>query len=113
LKIFGGHLTINEYRINNTNYNNTYKLIIPPMISIIPVQELTNIDKGYTSIHDKKYFIEKDKITEPATSLRLRRSTPFNSNKNTLEKCMLLSNTISTGSDKISNTDFDSNLTYQ
>jgi hypothetical protein len=111
LKIFGGHLTINEYRINNTNYNNTYKLIIPPMISIIPVQELTNIDKGYTSIHDKKYFIDKDKLTESST-LRLKRSKPFNSNKNTLEKCMLLSNTLSTGSDKISNTDFDSNLTY-
>mgnify|MGYP001170830533 FL=1 len=82
------------------------------MISIIPVQELTNIDKGYTSVHDKKYFIDKDKLNE-SSSLRLKRSKPFNSNKNTLEKCMLLSNTVSNGSDKISNTDFDSNLTYQ
>lgn len=112
LKIFGGHLSIHEFRINNTNYNSTYKLIIPPMVSIIPVQELTAIDKGYTSVHDKKIFIDKEKINENTTALRLQRSKPFNSNKNTLEKCMLMSNNISVGSDAASNTDFESSATY-
>ena len=110
LKMFGGHLSINEFRINNTNYNNTYKLIIPPMISIIPVQELTSIDKGYSSVYDKKFFIDKDKLNDNSSALRLKRSKPFNSNKNTLEKCMLMSNNVSVTSDKLSNNDFDSNI---
>ena len=93
LKIFGGHLSIKEFRANNTNYSNTYKMVIPPLISIIPIQELTSIDNGYSSSNDKKYIvIEKDNIKED-TSLRLKRSKPFNSNKNTLDKCMLVSNT--------------------
>ena len=93
LKIFGGHLSIKEFRINNTNYANTYKIIIPPLVSIIPIQELTGIDNGYSSNNDKKYIvIEKDNIKEDS-SLRLKRSKPFNSNKNTLDKCMLVSNT--------------------
>ena len=63
------------------------------MVSIIPIQELTGIDNGYSSNNDKKYIvIEKDNIKEDS-SLRLKRSKPFNSNKNTLDKCMLVSNT--------------------
>ena len=111
LKIFGGHLSINEFRVNNTNYNNTYKLVIPPMISIIPVQELTNIDNGYSSVSDKKYFIEKDKLNDKSSNLRLKRNKPFNSSKNTLEKCMLLSN-VSNGSDKLSQSEYSSNAVY-
>ena len=92
LSIFGGHLSINNFRMNNTNYNNTYKLIIPPLISIIPIQELTEIDKGYSSNQDKKYImIDKDKVKQDGDTLRLKRSKPFNSNKNTLEKCMFKS----------------------
>ena len=68
-------------------------MVIPPLISIIPIQELTSIDNGYSSSNDKKYIvIEKDNIKEDA-SLRLKRSKPFNSNKNTLDKCMLVCNT--------------------
>tara|TARA_Y100000385_G_scaffold49650_1_gene46352 strand:+ start:439 stop:1884 length:1446 start_codon:yes stop_codon:yes gene_type:complete len=93
LKIFGGHLSIKEFRMNNTNYSNTYKMIIPPLISIIPIQELTSIDNGYSSTNDKKYIIiEKDNINDNS-SLRLKRTKPFNSNKNTLDKCMLVANT--------------------
>ncbi len=111
LKIFGGHLSINEFRVNNTNYNNTYKLVVPPMVSIIPVQELTNVDNGYSSVSDKKYFIEKDKLNDKSSNLRLKRNKPFNSSKNTLEKCMLLSN-VSNGSDKLSQSEYSSNAMY-
>lgn len=96
LKMFGGHLSIKEFRHNNANYNKTYKLVIPPLISIIPLQELTGIDNGYSSANEKKYFvnIDKDMINDD-NSLRLKRSHPFNSNKNTLDKCMLGINTSS------------------
>lgn len=85
LKIFGGNLSINEFRINNTNYNNTYKIVMPPMISIIPTQEISEIDSGYSSTN-KIYLIEKEKIDN--NELKLKRSKPFNSQKNTLQKCM-------------------------
>ena len=54
--------------------------------------------------------LDKDKLNDNSSTLRLKRSKPFNSNKNTLEKCMLMSNNVSVTSDKLSNTDFDSNI---
>ena len=92
LKIFGGKLTIKEFRQLNSNYLKTYKLIIPPMVSIIPQQEFNCIDKGFNSNLDKKYVtIKKTDISNNNnTELRLKRSKPFISDKNTLEKCMNL-----------------------
>ena len=104
LKIFGGNLAIKEFRENNTNYNKTYKIIMPPMISIIPVQEISDIENGYSSKNDtnsKIYMINKDKINS-SSELKLKRKTPYNKNKNTLEKCMKLSTSNSNDSGSIS-----------
>jgi hypothetical protein len=93
LKIFGGSQTIKEFRQNNTNYKNTYKIVMPPMISIIPVQEISEIENGYSSKGDnnnKVYMINKDKISD-SSELKLKRKTPYNKNSNTLEKCMKIS----------------------
>ena len=89
LKIFGGNLTIKEFRINNSNYQKTYKIIMPPMISIIPVQEVSDINDGYTSNDNKIYLIEKEKIDDG--ELKLKRNTPYNNKNNTLQKCMNIS----------------------
>ena len=90
LRIFGGNLSIKDFRIHNTNYNSLYKIVMPPLVSITPVQELTSVDHGYSSKNEKKVFmIEKDKIND--SNLKLQRSKPFNTSKNTLEKCMLQS----------------------
>jgi hypothetical protein len=91
LKIFGGNLTIKEFRMHNTNYEMNYKIIMPPMTSIIPIQEISSIDKGYSSKNEKKMvLIEKDKIstTFDNSNLKLKRDKPI-SNNNTLDKCML------------------------
>ena len=89
LKIYGGCLTIKEFRIHNTNYMKTYKLISYPLQSITPIQELKDINNGFSSKVDNKIFlIEKDKLDN---TLRLKRSTPYNKSKNTLERCMNLS----------------------
>jgi len=46
LKIFGGPLTIEEYRENLFTNDYTYSVIYPPIISIIPaVEEITNTNK--------------------------------------------------------------------
>ena len=99
LKIFGGSQTIKEFRQNNTNYKNTYKIVMPPMISIIPVQEISEIENGYSSKGDnnKIYMINKDKISD-SSELKLKRKTPYNKNSNTLEKCMKISTNNSSNS---------------
>ena len=89
LKIFGGNLTIKEFRLSNINYNNSYKIIMPPMISVIPIQEISDIDKGFSSSENKVYLLEREKVND--SELRLKRSTPFNLSNNTLQKCMNIS----------------------
>ena len=70
--------------------SNTYKLIIPPMISIIPIQEYNTIDDGFSSVNEKKYFmVDKDKLSMNST-LRLKRSKPFYSNKGVKDSCITL-----------------------
>jgi len=90
LKIFGGSLSMKDFRLHNSNYEKTFKVIIPPMISIIPQQEYNFLDNGYSSKVNKKYVaLEKNKIINN-DELRLKRERPFMSSKNTLEKCMNL-----------------------
>jgi hypothetical protein len=94
LKIFGGHLDIDEFRSNFNNQIHSYKIIMPPMVSIIPVQELSSIDRGFISKQDKSLkdsdTISLDTQSQQNTGLRLKRSKPFVATKNTLEKCMNL-----------------------
>tara|TARA_Y100000991_G_scaffold179527_1_gene142017 strand:+ start:2072 stop:3520 length:1449 start_codon:yes stop_codon:yes gene_type:complete len=89
LKIFGGNLTIKEFRLNNANFNNTYKITMPPITSIIPLQEISDIDDGFSSNDSKVYMLDKNKILD--NELKLKRKTPFNVKNNTLQKCMNLS----------------------
>lgn len=71
LKMFGGNLSIKEFQTNNHNYNVNYNIVLPPMCSIIPSQELSTPDNGYSSKTNKKYYvIEKDKIIDPFKSVK-------------------------------------------
>jgi hypothetical protein len=107
LKIFGGTLTIKEFRANFQSTTHSYKMVMPPMISIIPVQELSSIDKGFTSKQDIREMpsVANDVFDDMASiasgsgigingssnangGLRLKRSKPFVACKNTLNKCM-------------------------
>ena len=86
LKDFGGYLSINEFR--NTKENNKFKVLFPPMVSIIPSVEENNKDK----LKNKESFyipIDKDRILKVNNDLRLKRKNPI-TNKNTLENCMML-----------------------
>ena len=84
LKIFGGSLSIKDFRMYNTNYSREFNIIKPPMISIIPQQEFKCVQNLNTSKKNLSIsnFSEKD--------LRLKRSKPYIGSKNTLEKCMNL-----------------------
>jgi hypothetical protein len=97
LKMFGGNLTIKEFRANFQSITHSYKMILPPMISIIPVQELSSIDRGFTSKQDTRELASGFDIDDiastnstnnPSSTLRLKRSKPFVASNNTLNKCM-------------------------
>ena len=88
LKIFGGKLSIEEFRDCNTDYLKNYKIVLPPMVSIIP--SLEEIKKDSLKKKDTHYIpIDKDRIKKVNNDLRLKRSKPI-SNRNTLENCMRL-----------------------
>jgi len=84
LKKFGGQLTINEFRKNNTVYNKNYKLLLPPMISLIPVIEEVNVLDCKMDVSKEQLFNLKD------NELKLKRSKPLPDSYNTLENCMNL-----------------------
>ena len=88
LQIFGGYMTIDEFR---SFHNNKYKeatIILPPMYSVIPQIEESYIEKKAK----KKRFvpIDLEKVKRAKENLRLKRSKPIQKYKNTLENCMNL-----------------------
>jgi len=88
LTIFGGNLSIEEFRKCNEDYSLNYKVIFPPMISVIPSVE--EIKKDILKSNKSMYIpIDKDRIMRVNNDLRLKRKNPI-TNKNTLENCMKL-----------------------
>ena len=84
IKKFGGQLSINEFRKNNNIYNKNYKLLIPPMISLIPLIEEVNLSNENINIDNNDNLFNLD------SELKLKRSKPLPDNFNTLENCMNL-----------------------
>ena len=84
LKKFGGPFTLDEWK--KKSKCKTYRLIMPPMVSIIPTLEEITIDS------DNSFFqgINSEFINKASNDLRLKRSNPLPSHKNTLENCMNL-----------------------
>jgi hypothetical protein len=87
LKKFGGRLNIKEFRNINNNYNKDYKLVIPPMISIIPMIEEVNINQDNQFDFSN---INKHRLNKATEEYRLKRTKPLSDSKNTLEECMNL-----------------------
>ena len=88
LKMFNGYLSINEFRMNFFILNKDFKVLNPPLISMIPKIEETKI-----SNKNKKLYIPLDKKVledaEKSEKLRLERKKPIISN-NTLSMFMNL-----------------------
>ena len=83
LKKFGGQLSINEFRKNNNICNKNYKLLLPPMISLIPLIEEVNLIDDNINMNDNLFDIDNNE-------LKLKRSKPLPDTYNTLENCMNL-----------------------
>lgn len=86
LKIFGGLLDINEFRECNNNYYQNYRIVLPPMVSIIPsIEEI----KKDTLKKKSTLFTTNSNFNESDSDLRLKRRNPVK-NRFTLENCMKL-----------------------
>jgi len=88
LKIFGGHQDIDDYRASFNNDCISSNIIMPPVMSILPIQEETNViyykknvqavvnnSKGYDGAKKKEDFA-------------LKRNKPLINKQNTLDSCM-------------------------
>ena len=86
LKIFGGHLSITEYRKNLIGNTKSYKIVSPPIISMIP-----KIEENTTRIlKNNSTFIpvNKNLINKASLSLKLKREKPITETNKTLYSYM-------------------------
>ena len=82
LKKFGGPLSIEEFRKNNKTNERTYKLVLPPLVSIIPqIEETINLDRSIP--------IDKMKMRKADIAMKLKRNKPLLNANKTLESYMM------------------------
>jgi len=88
LEIFGGHLSIDEYRENNLLGDKVFKIIDPPLISIIPKIEETIVKTGHNK-NDKIFIpLDNEMVNKAKKSLRLKREKPITNPNTTLYSYM-------------------------
>jgi hypothetical protein len=90
LKMFGGYYTIEEYRKSLLTNEKIYKIVQPPMISLVPKIEENKVNFEFKN-NNKQYIPLDNRIVDTAKeSLRLKRSKPIANIKNTLQSYMNL-----------------------
>jgi hypothetical protein len=89
LKIFGGHQDIIDYRASFNNEYVTHNIVMPPVMSILPIQEENNIiyykKNVQASINNSKGY---DGANKREKEITLKRSKPLINKQNTLDSCM-------------------------
>jgi hypothetical protein len=87
LKIFGGYLSIEEFRENLLKNDKTYNVIKPPLISIIPKIE-ENISNTVKNIKNNYPLINENILNKTQNTLKLKRNKPVTNPNNTLQSFM-------------------------
>jgi hypothetical protein len=82
LSMFGGHISIEEFRNNNIKFKKEYLYLIPPMVSIIPIIEESNTNT------DNNTYVPINNIKNLKLSDKLKRNKPINNSKYSLVKTM-------------------------
>ena len=89
LQMFGGKLSIQEFRESTNNHFKDYRLIIPPMTSIIPLVEENNKEKNKCHYSTNKNIpLNNLKISSKIEKFKLKRSKPLHSSKYSLIETM-------------------------
>lgn len=85
LKIFGGFMSIEDFR-KNFLINTSYSVVIPPMVSLVPRIE----ENIYEHINKNSSYIPVDQDAIQDVELKLKRQKPINDPRSTLESYMHL-----------------------
>ncbi len=86
LKIYGGHMTISEFRAANLSNEKEYKLLVPPMTLVIP-----QIEETKPKYDDNNLIpVNRQKMQNATEALKIRRSKPILDHKHTLNSFMTI-----------------------
>ena len=87
LKIFGGYLSIEEFRENCLSNDKLFNIIDPPLISIIPkIEESINHNKDFTP--GLKLNVNENILQKTKDTLKLKRKKPVFNPNNSLQTFM-------------------------
>ena len=87
LKMFGGYLSIEEFRENCLNNDRLFNLIDPPLISIIPkIEESVNHSKEFN--RSLKLNVNENILRKTQDTLKLKRNKPVFDPNNSLQTFM-------------------------
>ena len=82
LKIFGGYLSIEEFRENLEHHSKIFKLIYPPLECIIPKVEESILNPRKTGL------VNENILHKTQSQLKLKRNKPITNPNNTLQSFM-------------------------
>jgi len=87
LKMFGGYLSIEEFRENLLRTDKTFSVVKPPLVSIIPKIE-ENISNTVRNIKTNYPLINESILNKTHNNLKLKRNKPITNVNNTLQSFM-------------------------
>lgn len=90
LKLFGGELTIDEYRNLIRSYKVRVDIHLPPMVSILATMDTKSIDFYDSNLTKGVTETVKERIQKAEEVLRLRRTKPLKAWESTLDACINL-----------------------
>jgi hypothetical protein len=87
LKMFGGYLSIDEFRENSYKNEKTYMVVKPPLISIIPKIE-ENIATTNKNLKNNFPLVNENILNKTQSTLKLKRNKPVTNPNSTLQSFM-------------------------
>jgi hypothetical protein len=90
LKLFGGSLTIQEYRNLIQSHKVRVDVHLPPMVSILATMDTKPIDFYDASLTKNVNETVKERLQKAEEVLRLRRTKPLKAWESTLDACLNL-----------------------
>ncbi len=90
LKLFGGRLSIEEYRATVRKGKVRIDIHYPPMVSLLATMDTKPIDFYETTIPKTFVPLNSERVKKVEEGLRLKRSKPLKDKESTLDACMNL-----------------------
>ncbi len=90
LKLFGGRLSIQEYRATVRKGKVRMDIHYPPMVSLLATMDTKPIDFYETTIPKTFVPLNTERVKKVEEGLRLKRSKPLKDKESTLDACMNL-----------------------